>query len=64
MRYLHLAGRTGILLRQGTSGVLTALKRGLLGPEVLNPLEMIFLSKKLFTLDSQLIYLRLDCLCS
>ena len=64
MRYLHLAGRTGILLRQGTSGVLTALKRGLLGIEVLNPLEMIFLSKKLFTLDSQLIYLRLDRLCS
>lgn len=64
MRYLHLAGRTGILLRQGTSGVLTALKRGLLGPEVLNPLKMIFLSKKLFTLDSQLIYLRLDRLCS
>ena len=64
MRYLHLAGRTGILLRQGTSGVLTALKRGLLGPEVLNPLEMIFLSKRLFTLDSQLIYLRLDRLCS
>jgi len=64
MHLLHLAGRTMILLRQGKSGVLTALKRGLLGPEVLNLLEMIFLSKKLFTLDSQLIYLRLDRLCS
>jgi hypothetical protein len=64
MHLLHLAGRTVILLRQGKSGVLTALKRGLLGPEVLNLLEMIFLSKKLFTLDSQLIYLGLDRLCS